>query len=175
MYGCENWTIKKAECRRFDTFELWCWKRLLRVPWISRRLNQSVLKEISPEYSLEVLMLKLQCFGHLMRRTQSLEKTLMLGWLKAVGEGVTEDEMVRWHPWLDGYEFEQVPGIGDGQGSLACCGSWSHKELDLIEQLNWTDVHWVSDAILPSYPLLSLSPPAVSQIIYKLFLTLSET
>ena len=79
MYGCESWTIKKAECRRFDTFELWCWKRLLRVPWISRRLNQSVLKEISPEYSLEVLMLKLQCFGHLMRRTQSLEKTLMLG------------------------------------------------------------------------------------------------
>ena len=146
MYGCENWTIKKAECRRFDTFELWCWKRLLRVPWISRRLNQSVLKEISPEYSLEVLMLKLQCFGHLMRRTQSLEKTLMLGWLKAVGEGVTEDEMVRWHPWLDGYEFEQVPGIGDGQGSLACCGPWGHKKCTQLS--NWTELNWNSTNVI---------------------------
>ena len=78
MYGCESWTIKKAECRRTDTFDLWCWRRLLRVPW---RSNQSILKEISPEYSLEGLMLKLklQYFGHLMRRTDSFEKTLMLG------------------------------------------------------------------------------------------------
>ena len=81
MYGCENWTIKKAEHRRIDGFELWCWRRLLRVPWTARRSNQSILKEISPEYSLESLMLKLklQYFGHLMRRTDSLEKTLMLG------------------------------------------------------------------------------------------------
>ena len=81
MYGCESWTIKKAECRRIDAFELWCWRRLLRVPWIVRRSNQSILREISPEYSLEGLMLKLklQYFGHLMRRTDSLEKTLMLG------------------------------------------------------------------------------------------------
>ena len=81
MYGCESWTINKAECRRIDAFELWCWRRLLRVPWTARRSNQSILKEISPEYSLEGLMLKLklQCFGHLMRRTDSLEKTLMLG------------------------------------------------------------------------------------------------
>ena len=81
MYGCESWTIKKAECRRIDAFELWCWRRLLRVPWTARRSNQSILKEISPEYSLEGLMLKLklQYFGHLMRRTESLEKTLMLG------------------------------------------------------------------------------------------------
>ena len=81
MYGCESWTIKKAECRRIDAFELWCCRRLLRVPWTARRSNQSILKEISPEYSLEGLMLKLQLqyFGHLMRRANSLEKTLMLG------------------------------------------------------------------------------------------------
>ena len=81
MYGCESWTIKKIECQRIDTFELWCWRRLLRVPWTARRSNQSILKEISPEYSLERLMLKLklQYFGHLMQRADSLEKTLMLG------------------------------------------------------------------------------------------------
>ena len=81
LYGCESWTIKKAECRRIDTFELWCWRRLLRVPWTVRRLNQSILKEISPEYSLEGLMLKLklQYFGHLMQITDSLENTVMLG------------------------------------------------------------------------------------------------
>ena len=81
MYGCERWTIKKAEHQRIDAFELWCWKRLLRVPWIARRSNQSILKEISPEYSLEglILKLKLQYFDHLMRRTDSFEKTLMLG------------------------------------------------------------------------------------------------
>ena len=81
MYGCESWTIKKPECRRIDAFELWCWRRLLRVPWTARRSNQSILKEISPKYSLEGLMLKLklQYFGHLMRRTDSFEKTLMLG------------------------------------------------------------------------------------------------
>ena len=81
MYGCESWTIKKAECQRIDAFELWCWRRLLRIPWTARRSNQSILKEISPEYSLEGLMLKLklQYFGHLMRRTDSFEKTLMLG------------------------------------------------------------------------------------------------
>ena len=84
MYGCESWTIKKLECQKIDVFELWCWKRLLRVLWTARRSNQSVLKEISPEYSLEGLMLKLklQYFGHLMRRTDSLEKTLMLGKIK---------------------------------------------------------------------------------------------
>ena len=79
MYGCESWTIRKAEHRRIDAFELWCWRRLLRVPWTPRRSNQSILKEISPEYALEGLMLKLQYFGHLMLRTDSLEKTLMLG------------------------------------------------------------------------------------------------
>ena len=81
MYGCESWTVKKTECRKIDSFELWGWRRLLRVPWTARRSNQSILKEISPEYSLEglLLKLKLQYFGHLMQRTDSLEKTLMLG------------------------------------------------------------------------------------------------
>ena len=78
MYGCESWAIRKAECRRIDAFELWCWRRLLRVPWTARRSNQSILKEISPEYSLQGLMLKFQYFGYLMRRADSFEKTLML-------------------------------------------------------------------------------------------------
>ena len=88
-YGCDSWTIKKAECKRIDAFELWCWRRLLRVPWTARKSNQSILKEISPEYSLEGLMLKLklQYFGHLMQRTDSLEKILMLGKTEAGGEG----------------------------------------------------------------------------------------
>ena len=86
MYRCEAWTIKKVECQRIHAFELWYWRRLLRIPWTARRSNLSILKEISPEYSLEGLMLKLQYFGHLMQRTDSLEKTLMLG-LKAGGEG----------------------------------------------------------------------------------------
>ena len=106
MYGCESWTLKKAESRRIDAFELWCWRRLLRVPWTARRSNQSILKEISPESSLEGLMLKLnlQSFGHLMRRTNSLEKTLILG--KIEGRRRTEDEMARWHHQLNGREFE---------------------------------------------------------------------
>ena len=100
MYGCESWTIKKAEHRRIDAFEVWCWRRLLRVPWTTRRSNQSILKEIIPEYSLVGLMLKLklQYFGHLMRGTDSLEKTLMLGKIEGrKRRGTTEDEMVGWH------------------------------------------------------------------------------
>ena len=99
MYGCESWTVKKAECRRIDAFELWCWRRLLRVPWTVRRSNQSILKEISPGCSLEGLMLKLelQYFGHLMRRVDSLEKTLMLGGIG--GRRRRERQKMR---WLDG-------------------------------------------------------------------------
>ena len=95
-YGCESWTIKKAECQRIDAFELWCWRRLLRVPWTARRTNQSILKEISPEYSLEGLMLKLklQYFGHLMQGTDSLEKTLMLG--KIEGRRRRGRQRMRW-------------------------------------------------------------------------------
>ena len=99
MYGCESWTIKKAECQRIDVFELWCWRRLLRVPWTARISNQSILKEISPECSLEGLMLKLelQYFGHLMRRTDSFEKTLMLGKIEARRRR-GQQRMI----WLDG-------------------------------------------------------------------------
>ena len=98
MYGCESWTLRKVECRRIDAFQLWCWRRLLRVPWTARRSNQSILKEISPEYSLEglVLKLKLQYFGHLMRRADSFEKTLVLGKIEGGRRG---RQRMR---WLDG-------------------------------------------------------------------------
>ena len=113
-----------------DAFELWCWRRSLRVPWTARRSNQYILKEISPGCSLEGLMLKLklQYFGHLMRRADSCEKTLML---------TTEDEMVGWHHWLDGRESEWTRRVGDGQGGLACCNSWGHKKSDTTERMNW--------------------------------------
>ena len=109
VYGCESWTVKKAECRRIDAFELWCWRRLLRVPWTARRSNQSILKEMNPGISLEGMMLKLklQYFGHLMRRVDSLEKILMLGGIGGQEEkGTTEDEMAGWHHGLDGHDSE---------------------------------------------------------------------
>ena len=108
VYGCESWTIKKAGRRGIDAFELWSWRRLLRVPWTARRSNQSILKEISPEYSLEELMLKLklQYFGHLMWKTDSLKKTLMLEDWRQEEKGMTEDKMVGWHHQFNGHEFE---------------------------------------------------------------------
>ena len=129
MYVCESWTIKKGECQRIDAFELCCWRRLLRVPWTARRSNQSILKAISPEYSLEGLMLKLnlQYFGHLIWRTGSFEKTLMLG--KINGRRKSGWQRMR---WLDGIT-----------------NSWSLIKL----------VHHISDAIQPSHPLSSHSPP----------------
>ena len=137
MYECENWTIKKAELQRIDAFELWCWRRLLRVPWTARRSNQSILKEINPEYSLEGLMLKLQYFGHLMWRTDSFEKTPMLGKIEGRRRRGRQDELVGWHHQLDRREFEEVPGVGNGQGGLACCSPWGCKKLDMTEWLNW--------------------------------------
>ena len=108
VYGCESWTVKKSECRRIDAFELWCWRRLLRVPWTARRSNQSILKEINPGVSLEGMMLKLklQYFGHLMRRVDSLEKTLMLGGIGGRRKRGRQDEMAGWHHRLNGCEFE---------------------------------------------------------------------
>ena len=110
MNGYESWTIKKAEHQRIDAFELSCWIKLSRVPCTARRSNQSILKEISSEHSLEglILLLKLQYFGHLMRRADSLEKTLMLGRSRARGEGGDKDEVVGWHHRLNGHEFEQT-------------------------------------------------------------------
>ena len=142
MYGCESWPVKKAVCRRIDAFELWCWRRLLTVPWTARRSNQSTLKEISPGYSLEGMMLKLE--------TPVLwpphAKSWLIGKDSDAGsdwgqeeKGTTEDEMAGWHHRLDGCEFEWTLGVSDGQGGLACCDSWGHKELDTTEQLNWTE------------------------------------
>ena len=139
MYGCESWTIKKAEHQIIDAFELWCWRRLLRVPWTARRSNQCILQEISPGISLEGMMLKLklQYFGHLMRKVDSLEKILMLGGFGGRRRmGTTEDEMAGWHHQLNGHEFEKTPGVGDGQGSLECCSPWGRKESVTTEQLN---------------------------------------
>ena len=136
-----GWTIKKAEHWRIDASELWCWRRLLRVPWTARRSSQSILKELSPEYSLEGLMLRLklkvQNFGYLMRRTNSLEKIWCWERLKAGGEGSREDEMVGWHHQFYGHEFEWAPAVGDGQESLACWSPLGCKELDMTELLNW--------------------------------------
>ena len=129
MYGCESWTIKKAESQRIDVFELWCQRRLLRVPWTARRSNQSILKEINPEYSLEGLMLKLQYFGYLMRRADSLEKILMLGMIE--GRRRRGRQRMR---WLDGFtdsnghEFEQALRVSEGQRSLAHCSPRGCKE-----------------------------------------------
>ena len=143
MYGCESWTIKKAECQRIDAFELWWWIGLLRVAWTARRSNQSILKEISPEYSLEGLMLKLklQYFGHMMWRVDSLEKTLMLGKTEGGRKADYIGWDVGWHQRLNGHEFEQAPGVGDGQGRLACCSPWGHKVSDMTEWLNWPRAH----------------------------------
>ena len=140
MYGCESWTIKKAEHRRIDAFELWWWRRLLRVSRTARRSNRSILKEISPEYPLEGLMLKLklQYFGPLMRKADSLEKTLLLGKIEGGRRRGRQDEMVGWHHRLNGREFEQALGHGEGQGSLPCCSPWGRKESDMTERLSNT-------------------------------------
>ena len=138
MYGCESWTVKKAERQGIDAFELWCWRRFLRVPWTAKRSNQPILKEISPGCSLEGMMLKLklQYFGHLMWRVDPLEKTDAGRDWGQKEKGTTVDEMAGWHHWLDGREFEWTQGVGDGQGGLACCSSWGCKELDTTEWLN---------------------------------------
>ena len=167
MFGYESWTVKKAKCQRIDAFELWCWRRPLRVPWIARRSNWSILKEISPEYSLEGLMLKLKLpilwppdvKNWLIGKDPDAEKDWR--WEE---KGTTEDEMVGWHHRLNGHEFEPAPGVGDGQGGLAYCSSWSCKESDTTKQLNWTDkLHYVS------YIFFSKSTDFSFKIIMKKF------
>ena len=147
MYGCESWTIKKAECQRIDAFELWCWRRLFRVPWTARRSNQSILKEISPGCSLKGLTLKLK----LPILWPPHAKSWLAGKDPDAGKdwgqeekGTTEDEMVGWHHRLNGHGFGWTPGVCDRQGGLVCCSSWGckesvFKESDTTEQLNWTE------------------------------------
>ena len=133
MYGCESWTVKKAEHWRIGAFELWCWRRLLRVQWTARRSNQWILKEINSEYSLEglVLKLKLQYFGHLMLRVDSLEKTLMLGKIEGKRRSRWQRMGVEWHHQLNGHEFEQTSESSDGQGNLECYSPWCCNESDM--------------------------------------------
>ena len=129
----------KAEGQRIDAFELWSWRRLLRIPWTSRSSNQSILKEIGPKgNSLEGLMLKLkvQYFSHWLTRK---DPNAWKDW-RWKEKGMTEDEMIGWDHRLDGHEFEQVPGVGDGQGRLVCCSPWGPKKSDMTEWLNWTEL-----------------------------------
>ena len=148
MYGCESWTIKKAEHWRIDAFELWCWRRLLRVPWTARRSNQSILKGIQ-----KVLSVGDQPWDFFGRNDTEAETPVLWpphakSWLigkdfdagRDLGEekkGTTEDEMAECHHQLNGDEFEWTPGVGDWQGGLACCDSWGRKESDMTERQNW--------------------------------------
>ena len=150
MYGCESWTVKKAERWRIDVFELWCWRRLLRVPWTTRRSKLSMLKEINPEYSLEGLMLKLQYFGHQMWITDSLEKTLMLGQI----EGRRSRGRQKWNGWMASLT----------QWTWVCTSSrswwWTMRPgvLQLTEQLNWTELDWASPSSVGTAGIVAAGP-----------------
>ena len=158
MYGCESWTIKKAECRRIDAFELWCWRRLLRVPCTARRSNQSILKEISPGCSLEGLMLKLklQYFGHLMRWADSLEKTLVLG--KIEGRRRRGQQRMR---WLDGITDSMDMGLGGLRELVMDREAWRagiHGVAKSQTQLSdWTEVNWINGMTALRQPRCSCS------------------
>ena len=149
MYRCESWTIKKAEHWRIDVFKLWCWRKLLRVPWTARRSNQSIFKEKNHSWIF-------------IGRTDAKAETPILwppdvkSWLSGKDpdagkdwgqeeKGTTEEEMVGWHHWLDAHGFGWTLGVCDGQGGLACCNSWGCKELDMTEWLNWTELKFAKN------------------------------
>ena len=139
IYRCEIWAIKKAEHWRIDAFKLWCWRRLLRAPWTARRSNQSILKEINHKNSLKGQMLKLKApvlWPHDVKNwLTGKDPVAAKGW-RQEEKGMTEDEMVGWHRWINGHKFEQTLGDGEGQGSLVCCSLWACKELDTTQWLN---------------------------------------
>ena len=142
MYGCKSWTLKKSEYQRIDAFELWCLRRLLRVPWTARRSNQSILKEIIGRTDSEA---ETPILGPPHAKTWLIGKDLDAG--KDWGQkekGTTEDEMAGWHHQLDGHEFGWTPGVGDGQGGLACCNSWGRKESDTTQWMNWTELKLIN-------------------------------
>ena len=151
MYRCESQTIKKAEHWRTDAFKLWCWRRFLRVPWTARRSNQSILKEINPEYSLKGLKLKLQYFGHLMQRADSWEMTLMLG--KIEGRRRSEQQRMKWlNGIIDSLEFEQILRDSEGHRSLVGCSLWGCKESDTIEWLSNKNIQLSEDLSYRFFP-----------------------
>ena len=167
LYRCWNFW-QSTMCWRIYAFELWYWRRLLRIPWRARRSNPSVLKEINPEYSLEGVMLKmkLQYFGHLMKRTHSFSNAKK-DWGQEE-KGVTEAEMVGWHQWCNGHELEQASEDSEGQGSLACCSPRGHKESDVTEQLSlFSYERFISIILLPTY-LLHFFPVTFSLFILVL-------
>ena len=138
MYGCQSWTIKKVECSRMDAFELWCWRRLLRVPWTARRSNQSILKEMSPWIFIGRTDAEYNTLATWCEELTHWKRPWCWERLKAGQEGDNRG----WNDWMASptwHEFEQAPGVGDGQGGLACCSPWGHKESDTTEWLNWLE------------------------------------
>ena len=170
MYGCESWTIKKAECQRTDAFELWCWRRLLKVPWTARRSNQSILKEINPEYSLEGLMLKNETPILWPPDVKSCltgkDPDAGLDW-RQEKKGTTEDEMVGWHHLFNEHEFEQILGDSERQGSLGCCSPWGHRELDTTEWLTKSQTHTIVTAVMVTWPHVGGLVPDKTRVIPK--------
>ena len=142
MYGCESWTVKKAECRRIDAFELWCWRRLLRVPWTAKRSNS---KGDQPwvffgRNDAKAVLWPPPVKSWLIGKDPDAGRD----W-RQVERRMTKDEIAGWHHWLNGHGFELTLGVGDGQGGLACCDSWGRKESDTTEWMNWTELNWKTE------------------------------